>query len=284
MVPMMVSPHDAMYHQGPNCVPVAAAAHPYHQAVPATSRPYYSSMLNAAPPIVYLHQQPTSIDGMEGGGGGEGLPQGTACEEDLEQAHQSQAPPRTGTTMIATVGGIGSVHQHSPPQGGNTLVHYPPHLQQPMMTMCPTNQVGIPVSTMPFEYNYPQQQQQQQQSMYQIVSQHTPTYVAGHSIAPHTATVHYQNLGLETAVATGNPQQQHHTIDSIDPTANNNSVSHVNLDQDNSDITSVQSQQHHDGVGGGNIDQLSIISSDKHSTSATSMNQAGGGGNLAHCA
>jgi hypothetical protein len=144
---------------------------------------------------------------------------------------------------------------------------------------------------MSFGYNYPQQQQQQQ-SLYQIVSQPPPTYVAGHSIAPHndhnhpnTAMVHYQNLGLETAVAMGNPQQQYHTIATIDPTANNNSVSHVQWGHNDSAITSVQQpQQQLDDVGGGNIDQPFIVSSDKRSTSATSINQTGGGGNLAHCA
>lgn len=334
MVPMMVSPQDAMYHQGPNCVPpAAAAAHPYHQAV----RPYYSSKSTAAPSTTYHHQQPASIHGMHpqdsafapslqqiqhqqhllmtipspaenasqhplpgtlnagGGGGGEGLPQGTACVQELEQAHQSQSPPNTSatgtdTTMISTVGGIGSVHQHPPPQGGNIMVHHPPPLQQPpMMTMYPSNQVGIPVSTMSYGYNYPQQQQQQ--SMYQIVSQPPPpTYTAGHSLAPHNnhhhpnaATVQYQHFGLGTAVATSTPPQQQYAIATIDPPANN-SFSHVNLDHDDSAITSVQPQHHLDGGGGDNIDQLLLVSSDKRSTSATSMNQAVGGGNLAHCA
>lgn len=333
MVPMMVSPQDSMYHQGPNCAPPVAAAHPYHQVVPATSRPYYSSMLTAAPSTAYHHQQPASVHELHpqesayaqiqhqqpllmtfpspaenvsqhplpgtpnagSGCGGEGLSQGTAYVEELEQAHQSQPSPNTsatgtGTTMLATVGGIGSLYQ--PPQGGNTMVYHSPPLQQPpMMTMYPTNQVGIPISTMSFGYNYLQQQQQQQQSMYQIVSQPPPTYVAGHSLAPqnghnrpNTSTVHYQNLGPETAAATGSLHQQQHAIATIDPTASNN-VSHVQLGHNDSAITSVQQpQQQFDDVVGGNIDQLLIISSDKRSTSATSMNQAGGGGNLAHCA
>ena len=115
MVPMMVSPQDAMYHQGPNSVPpAAAAAHPYHQAVPATSRPYYSSMSTAAPSTTYHHQQPASIHGIH--------PQESAFASSMQQIQhqQPQQQPHQQPLLMTTPSPAENTSQHPLPGTPNT--------------------------------------------------------------------------------------------------------------------------------------------------------------------